>query len=268
MRILLPTDHSDNSFKAIRYCMEFLGSGHEWVLLNTYQPPHGGASLMVKIVDIMARQSKEELTAFTKKVQSEFDPAEYPLTSLSESGPVLHCIDYLCDRTHYDLIALGTTGASGLKEVLMGSVAANIVEKSKVPVLAIPSAAKYNGLNTLAVADDLAPVNNTQAIAFMLPTIERHKPALKLVHVSSKKNMAYDSSTSGIDELFSNFKPSYHISNDTDIARGLRKFNKENKVDILILLQRKESAFLKWLIVSTSEEMAMHARVPLLVLKD
>lgn len=264
MKILLPTDHSEHSFKAICYTIELLGDGHEWALLNSYQTPHGGAGMLVKINHILVEQSKEELGAFAKRLKERFTEIDFKL--YSEEGEVTHCVNVL--SKDFDLVALGTTGASGLKEVLMGSVAAKVVEHSRLPVLAIPAAVVFKGFNTIAIADDRAPVNNTTAVEFIKPLLAQHQPEVRLVHVSKKDGVEFSSSSTGLDAYFSDYNPSYDVVRDADISKGLMLFNKTNNVDLLVMLQRKESALLKWLMVSTSEEMTMHAKVPILVLKD
>jgi nucleotide-binding universal stress UspA family protein len=43
------------------------------------------------------------------------------------------------DKTHSDLIILGTHGRSGLPHVLLGSVAEKVVQHAHCPVLTVPS---------------------------------------------------------------------------------------------------------------------------------
>ncbi len=49
---------------------------------------------------------------------------------------------------------MGTHGSSGITEIILGSNTASVIEKSTVPVLAIPHKAVYNGINNLVYAYD------------------------------------------------------------------------------------------------------------------
>lgn len=221
--------------------------------------------MMVKIDDILSKQSLEELASFAERLNSEFPNNELEL--ISEEDDVAHAVNVVASKNGFDMVALGTTGASGLKEVIMGSVAAKVVEHSKVPVLAIPASANFQGLNKVVVASDLRPVNAPDPARVLFPLLELHHPELTMVHVS-KRETGFGPSQDGIDSLFSTYQPKFHKIEDSDIARGIMAFNRANGTDLTVMLQRRESAFIKWLMVSTSEEMAMHAKVPLLVLKD
>ena len=269
MKILLPTDFSDNSYNAISYAMELMGAGHEWTLLHCYHTPHAGARISMKINDILAEQSKSELAQFEQRVKAGSDPIKYPIKTMSEHGEVIQVVDMLAKREGYEFIAMGTTGASGLKEVLFGSIASKVIEHSRLPVLAVPASAEFHGLGKLAVADDLESVSNKDAAWIALQLIDAYDPKVILVTVSSKGGEnEFKKGGSDIDDLFSSAaKRSHHVVEHRDISKGLRMFNKEQEIDMIVMLHRKESGFVEWLTVSTAEEMAMRVRIPLLVIK-
>ena len=267
MKILLPTDFSKNSLDAIFYSMELFGAGHNWTLLNCFHTPHAGARVMVKIDDILAESSVRDLDVIEKKIRQKFNENDYPIQVISEHGEVVRCIDIMVDQHKYDLITLGTKGASGLKEVFMGSFASKVVEHADLPVLAIPELAVYKGLNRLAVADDEETVKNNDCAKLVNELIDMHQPKIMMVNVSTKEGDVYEPSGIGIDGLLAKHERSHHNVKHNDIAKGLRQFNADNQIDLLVMLHRKESAFMEWLTTSTSEDMAMHARVPILALK-
>lgn len=245
-----------------------MGAGHEWTLVHCYHTPHAGASMLMKINDILAEQSRNDLTQFEQKVKAKFDQGQYPLKAMSEHGEVVQIVDILAKREEYDFIAMGTTGASGLKEVLFGSVASKVIEQSKLPVLAVPGAAEFRGLKKVAVADDLEKVEDKDAAWIALQLIDHHNSELHMVTVSSDGDGDLNTSGSEIDDLFSSVKRSHHVVKNSEVSEGLRQFNKEQDINMMVMLHRKESGFVEWLTVSTSEEMAMRVRIPLLVIKQ
>jgi nucleotide-binding universal stress UspA family protein len=51
----------------------------------------------------------------------------------------------VCERLgsgDYDVVVIGTSGKTGVRQLLLGSVAARLVRLSPVPVLTIPPAAE------------------------------------------------------------------------------------------------------------------------------
>lgn len=50
-----------------------------------------------------------------------------------------------------DLIIMGTTDASGLKEIIIGNVTVDIIAKSECPVLAVPSNYKHKSIQKILI---------------------------------------------------------------------------------------------------------------------
>ncbi|MBK6549167.1 MAG: universal stress protein [Flavobacteriales bacterium] len=49
---------------------------------------------------------------------------------------------------------MGTQGASGVKEVFMGTNTADVIKHSRLPVLAVPEQARHTGSTRIVLADD------------------------------------------------------------------------------------------------------------------
>jgi hypothetical protein len=58
--VLIPTDFSGNSLKAAQYAVQLFGiEGNTFTVLNSYMLPHGAASTMWSIDDLLAKESHE-----------------------------------------------------------------------------------------------------------------------------------------------------------------------------------------------------------------
>jgi len=56
------------------------------------------------------------------------------------------------DKKKPDLVVMGTTGASGLKEMIIGSNTSTIVEKAKCPVIAVPEKKIFSAIKSITYA--------------------------------------------------------------------------------------------------------------------
>ncbi|MDC1211866.1 universal stress protein [bacterium] len=54
-----------------------------------------------------------------------------------------------------DLIVMGTTGATGFKEIMLGSVASGVIQHAHCPVLAVPNSEKFGVPTNILLAADL-----------------------------------------------------------------------------------------------------------------
>ena len=140
-RILYATDFSDLSAYALHYaaylaerCGAELHCLH--VVDDSYQ-----YWLSMEVTTIPAGPPIDELLAAARKQLGEFLADKVPegvavTTKVLSGRPFVEIIRF-ARRQKMDLIVLGTHGRTGLRQVLMGSVAEIVSRKSSCPVLTI-----------------------------------------------------------------------------------------------------------------------------------
>ena len=137
-KILAPTDFSESAREAVSYAVELASTfGAQLTLFHAYQTPAyllpegsilAGSDL---IVDIMNRAS-EALEAAKKELEG-----KVPVDTLLVEGLPFVQIVTAAQEGGYDLIVMGTHGRTGLRHVLLGSVAERVVRRAECPVLTV-----------------------------------------------------------------------------------------------------------------------------------
>jgi len=140
-KILVPTDFSDNALRAATYAAELATRCNASIcLLYVLEPAQAvlfrPATVQEKYSYILHDNRRKELLAFKKNV-SDLYPSLHITTELVE-GDAEEAIPHYCRREGYDLIIMGTRGASGAKEIFLGSTTAAVIARSTTPLLAIP----------------------------------------------------------------------------------------------------------------------------------
>ena len=141
-RILFPFDFSDLSLHGLRYARSLAESyGAELHVLHVLDEAYQYWMAMGPNSVPVGPPPEEMLAASTKEmeafVQEHLTGASFPLkTEVCIGRPFMEIIRYARDH-QIDLIVLGTHGRSGLKHVLLGSVAERVVRKAPCPVLTI-----------------------------------------------------------------------------------------------------------------------------------
>ena len=142
-RILVPTDFSPTAEKAFRIALDIaLKSKGKIVLYHAYTPVDRTTSKALDKKGVESNSHTEarlvkRLERLKKKVISH--GMNVPVSMAVGHSPIVKNMLSFAEENNIDLIVMGTQGASGLKKVIVGSIAASIMQKSDIPVLLIPA---------------------------------------------------------------------------------------------------------------------------------
>ena len=139
--ILVPTDFSDNALKAALYAAEIAKRNGATVFF-LHSVPLGGDELDEplplhdKYKNLVLEEIRDELEKFRASVTAVYPSIK--TTTAIKDGAVVESIVEFTKTNKVDIIVMGTKGASGIKEVLIGTVATGTISHSQVPVLVVP----------------------------------------------------------------------------------------------------------------------------------
>ncbi len=148
-RILLPTDGSRNSEKAIIHAATIAKDEEsEIIILNVVDSVYlSGLPEEELITDtevVLERESKK-VTKRVKDIIIEFeeehdiDPEKVKLKTLTMEGNAADVILKVSEIKDIDLIVMASSGKHMIDRFLLGSVTEKTVRHSKVPVLVVPN---------------------------------------------------------------------------------------------------------------------------------
>lgn len=141
-RILCPVDFSDISLNALRFAVDLADKfqaelhllhvfeGYDAISLN----PETAMTPMPQWLTQLRQVCHEKLAALPAADLAARCPS---IVRADREGPAIHEILEYAAHHEIDLIVLATHGRTGLKHLLLGSVAENIVRSAKCPVLTV-----------------------------------------------------------------------------------------------------------------------------------
>ncbi len=138
-RILVPLDFSSHSEAVIEWAAH-LAEEHaaQILLLHAYHLPLEfqqleGAYLPPDFWTNVKKEAQQTIERHAEALRKRGLTVE----TLVREGYAATVIEEEAERQHADLIVIGTRGLSGLKHLLLGSVAERVVQKSPCPVLTV-----------------------------------------------------------------------------------------------------------------------------------
>ena len=269
-RVIVPTDFSVNARNAFNYAYSNYGADVEYVLLNTYEAPNAGSGgMLVSIDEILEKESIKGLNV-ELGILTEMYP-EANIVAESVYGAVEDGIRRVNTKKECDIVVIGTTGATGLKEVFLGSNAERVIRESILPVLAIPSECHKVEMNRFVFAADFKSIHNEFTFDPLFDLVKQHDSSIDIVHVQDPDIEETQDHTLGREQLktiFSNYKHVVHEIEDEDVLKSVGEYIERHEVDVLVVIPRKTSFFKRLFKKSVSKGLAYSSKVPLLTLKD
>lgn len=270
--ILVPTDFSNCALNALDYALKFakhINPQAEITILNAYTIPLAYADFNIAY-DV--GESEDDIKKF---ISSEFDKIEGKLPLLKEfeyetvktENYVKDAVEEYCLENDVDLIIMGTKGASGVDEVILGTNAHRIIKAELAPVLVIPEDAKYEDVNNIALSSDYKGI-----MAELLGPVKAIRQAyaseIHLIHVSTEPMLDKEKAeeAKNLELHLKGLPHQYHFMVNKNVEEGIDEFAEKNKIDLLVVLPRKKGLFESLFGKSESKSLIFHTKVPLLAL--
>ena len=139
MNILLAVDGSAYTKKMLAYLAtheELFSTSHHFTLLNVQAqlPPRARTLLGKEAVDNYHREESEKVLSPATAFLLRHGIDAKTLAKVGHAGEV---IAHTADNGSFDMLVLGSHGHSALGNLVMGSVATQVLALSKVPVLLV-----------------------------------------------------------------------------------------------------------------------------------
>jgi nucleotide-binding universal stress UspA family protein len=271
-RILVPTDFSEQADNALKVAaMLARKHGADIYLLHMMEIP------MQQIDPINAHSDVPEALFFMKLAHKKFEDLKASdfLEGITVHETVKADITFneikdACKEFDIDLIVMGSHGASGLKEMFIGSNAEKVVRTSIVPVLVIKNGHSSFDIKNFVFASDFKNDNKeTYKQAVRFAELFGAKIHLLLVNTANNFITTYDSRVRINDfisgQTFENYTINVH--NDTSVEQGILNFSQEIDADLIGISTHGRQGIAHFFNSSISEDLVNHAKRPVITFK-
>ena len=272
-KILIPTDFSKYADEAIEVGAQIAKKNDsEIVLIHMLELPthmNDAVSGETSIPEIMLFKRKAE--EVLKSIKNRPYLAGIKITEVVRlDGAYKGINNYIKQNTDFDLIIMGSQGASGINEILVGSNTEKVVRQSEVPVLVIKNKLEdFNTRNIIFASDFSNEIKKPFKKVIEFAKLFGSK--LNLVMICTPNSFK---STSGahkiVNEFISEFdmpEYSFEIYNESNIEKGILNYSNENNGDIIAFCTHGRTALNHFFTGSTSEDLVNHAAKPVLTFR-
>ncbi len=264
--ILLPTDLSDHALNACAYALDLFGTKeHRYTLLHAYMDPVPGYVEMVDMTNTVHAASVEGLAAFAERFRLLPGAKDAVFGTQVVYGSVANGLTNFTKEEGADMIVMGTHGAGGT--LLFGTNAGSVAKASRIPVLIVPAQAKSTGLERILFADDHVRVEPF-AMTTLLELAKKHAAEVLVAHVLRRMDEEPDAQViADYERTLTDVCYRFLDIPGTDVAATLSELAEREQVQMVAVLHRHTGILESLFHGSVAKRLAMHSRIPLLVLE-
>lgn len=290
-KILIPVDFSGYSMKACEFGFNFANEIHaEIVLMHVYFSPIYMPSLQYATegygvpmerdmgIKSMLESIHTQLNKLTEEIKYRISKGEMPDVKytclLREGVPEEEILHYA--RFEKPLMIIMGTRGQGEKELdLIGSVTAEIIERSPTFVYAIPEHTKSKNFREIQKVAFITNFDQRDLIAFdlLITTFQDCKFKISFIHLNTDEHRRTwnEIKLAGIKEYFKKQYPQldicYNVVTEDHLLSNLDDYVKQEHIDVLCITNYKRNIFARLFNPSIARKMIFHSNTPILVIK-
>lgn len=271
-KILVPTDFSEQAENALKVAVQLAKKyDSEIYLLHMLELP-------IQEIDALSTPSAlPEAMFFMKLAEQRFDALlsknylkDIKVHDIVKNFPSFSSVIDTCHEHEVNLIVMGSHGASGLKEMFIGSNAEKVVRTSDIPVLVIKGKHDDFKVEHFVFASDFKTENSEtyrQATHFA----ESLGATMHLLMVNTANDFL---STAEAKHRIDNFTKAHdfknftvNIYNDATIESGILNFSKEINADLIGISTHGRQGLSHFFSGSIGEDVVNHSELPVMSFK-
>lgn len=270
-KILVPVDFSACSANALQYALHFAArSGAGIHVLHVIFPNDGINNNMYDAfwIDDYIEQRKKDLTGWTAQICKESGLETVKTEATCEVGFPVRTIAMTANAVQAELIIMGTTGATGLKGILLGSTAGGVIGNSNIPIITVPPETVFSTVKSVVFATDFKSKLGHKAVHSLTRALHVFESQLDILHVLPPNATAKKEEEQILSSRLGNLKHVFHYIHDTDVTNAIDNFVESTQAGVLAGVAHRHSVLHELFFRSVSRALAGRTQVPFLVLHD
>ena len=277
IKIMIPTDFSDNAMNAITYALEFFKyQKAEFYFMHAYQAEvynHEELLSRTDFSDIVKRvklQSETNLASLLSKVKEISPNPNFKYFTISAYNSLLDEADLIVEGRNIDLIVMGTKGKSNKSNLTFGSNTLQVLKYVQCPILAIPQDYKYQQpKHALFPTNYLIPYKRRE-LKLLCNLISPYRTKLDMLCVSKTEKLSYrqEDNKTFIEETICENEINFYTTDSKKIDEAINGYINDNNIDFLVMVNTQHSYLENILFQSTIDVISLKITIPLLVFQN
>lgn len=278
-KILLPTDFSENSINAIHYALDmYKHDTCQFYVLNAFSMPSYDVDSLQMLnfdINIFTARKKEinnDLIILVKKIiKDKKIDGVHSFETVAIAETPLFAIKKAIEDYDIDLVIMGTKGETGSQNIMYGSLAIQVMEKSRnCPVLVVPENANFNNLNEIVFSTSYKTHFKRRELQYLNEIAERSSASIRILHVANEDKLSENQirHKNMLNECFEDVIHTFHSMKNVDKLKAIDYFVEDRGSDLIAFINKKHNFFENMFNRPLVKSITYQTKVPVLVMHD
>jgi len=276
-QILVPTDFSEQAENALQLATEMAKANDaELLVLHVVEIPGqqsfsttGEPDYVDEMEAVFIKKMIEKGRDQLAELEGRSELQGVNVKTNLKAGNAYHNISDIISDYQPDLIVMGTNGATGAEEILIGSNTEKVVRNAHCPVLSLKKQVKLAELDDILFASDMK--DEGLDLVKRLQNIVQHSQAkIHLLRVNTPNNFEGSAQTMNRMKAYvekNGLEAEQHIYNSNTEEEGIMEFADSNDIDMIVMGTHGRKGLMHLFSGSIAEDVVNHSKLPVLTLK-
>jgi nucleotide-binding universal stress UspA family protein len=272
-RILFPTDFSSASLNAFVYALHLARKFHAKIItLHVTQQPVPAIYDLLPALDNYGGDDWANLEDYKTEVQKLRQIADanhashINLSHVLKTGSTAEMILEVSDREDVNYIVMGTTGANGTSQMLIGSNAEKVMNESDTMVFAVPEKCHYKPISKILFLTQFKK-RHQESLNKVVQFAEYFGAHVDALWITPDPDIEKESILAEWKQIFSEADVDFRILAGRDPEHDIFDFIASHHIDMVAMTVKHKGFLDKLLFESMARKMAFHSQVPILAIK-
>lgn len=272
-KLIVATDFSAIADQTFFYAAQLAAHIQATVVLAHVMAPspflaHSPGDLIDETLHDMQTQVRDHLQTLATNLPADIRD-KITCEQMVAEGLVIDQLNAMVADTAADLLVMGTHGASGLREVIMGTHAATMVGRSVVPLLLIPPGTTYQPLQHIVYGIDYLDMP-AEEIMVLRSWVGAFNAKLTLLHIDTEGGTIAEDQLFNLRNTVAAFDEMHEVAYDfvenADPVVALSEYVEEISANLLVIKHRPQYGLSKWLHKSMARQLTAFTSCPMLII--
>lgn len=266
--ILVPTDFSESSLDALKVAGELARKSASRIhIVHVYERPLSGIALDLPLEGLDLSEIKHLLSREMERLTEQQYLEGVQCIQHFIPDKQLWQVLQSSELKNADLIVMGSHGASGMRELFLGSTTQKIVQLSEVPVLVTKSYVSVNKIRDVVFASNFRFEATTgfDEIKALTDLLDANIHLLKVITPREFEDTEHSTA------LMERFADSMNLQNytvntynDQSVENGIYEFSESINADLIAIETHGTTGLAHFVLGSIAEQVVSNAEIPVL----